>query len=93
MSPDLVIQSCKDRNNNTLADTPVIALSEVDLLDSVSHTSEGQDLPSLTFAKCNRTNSSGQCIITVPQTSNKAIVAFVANPDHSGIECHIDVSS
>lgn len=93
MSPDLVIQSCQDREGNTLADVPVIALSEADLLENVSHTEEGQNLPALTFAKGNRTNSLGQCIISVPQTTNMAIVVFVANPDHCGIECHIDVSS
>lgn len=91
--PDLIITRCKDPNGNDIQNAVVLAISELDLLSSVSNTSEGQNLPSVTFFKGNRTNSSGQCVISVPATSNKAIVAYVKQGGLTGIHCHIDVSS
>lgn len=91
--PIIAVTRCAETNNNPIPNAVVIAFSQNDLMAQVSHTPEGQDLPPLTFAKCNRTNSLGQCLIAVPSSNHRAVVACVKEGGLASIHCHVDVSS
>jgi hypothetical protein len=92
--PDIYVTKCVDQSGNNLEGAVVIALSQEDFFQNVTHTSEGQDWPTMSFAVANKTDSNGQCVLSV-SGARYAAVAFVYGDESvlSDIKAHIDLQA
>lgn len=92
--PDIYVTKCVDQSGNNLEGAVVIALSQEDFFQNTTHTSEGQDWPTMTFAVANKTDSNGQCVLSV-SGARYVTVAFVYGDDSilSDIKAHIDLQA